>query len=57
MRLGDDKLVISEFDLHILYFTIVIMNPSGDIVKGILQGSSNVFLVESSSDGSGLPWQ
>lgn len=57
MRLGADKLVIGEFDLHILYFTIVIMNPSGDIVKGILQGSSNVFLVESSSDGSGLPWQ
>lgn len=33
------------------------MNLSRDIVKGILQGSSNIFLVESSSDGSGLPCQ
>lgn len=33
------------------------MNLSGDIVKAILQGSSNIFLVESSSDGSGLPRQ
>lgn len=40
-----------------IYLTVLIKNLSGDIVKGIFHGSVNIFLVECSSQGLGLPRQ
>lgn len=56
MRLSADKWVSTYIFIY-TYFTMLIMNLSRDIVKGILPGSSHIFLVESSSDGWGLPRQ